>query len=73
MIRRLTRGVYAPFRRKDATGRSLARGIAAIGPTATVRLPPERSHEVTILKNLVLRYGLLAMLILAAGAGKKWR
>jgi hypothetical protein len=38
-----------------------------------VRLPPERSHEVTILKNLVLRYGLLAMLILAAGAGKKWR
>jgi hypothetical protein len=50
--------------------RSLAGGIAGTARVTKVRLP--RKKECKMLKNLLLRYGFLAALVLAAGAGKKW-
>jgi hypothetical protein len=60
-----------PESRERSGRRSIPRGRdCRIGAGDDSEIPPEKEWK--MLKSLLLRYGFLAALVLAAGAGKKW-
>jgi hypothetical protein len=74
MIRRLTRGVYAPLHVAGAAVASPLRGIADGALPTTIRALFTQRWEMRIMmRHWILRLSFLAMLLLAAGAGKKWQ
>jgi hypothetical protein len=63
--------MHGPGSREPSGRRSIPRGRdCRVGAGDESEIP--RKKEWKMLKSLLLRYGFLAALVLAAGAGKKW-